>query len=196
MSEMSRMWDKPVFAHGRFADIDLLTGLLPNWNGEWEPASIEHAVARFERVTREKTASLNVKLGGDEKVYGAMLWLDEQSFQRYEQIEMAYGECRARRVVINGKETGKVAGFIYCAALTSRTLRPDPKEYVRTLRALLDAEAPVDYVQRLIQETAPRWIGEHYLLGQEFQSLSVERKQLNEQQREQLEKSFRASDNS
>ena len=164
----SEPWTFPVFSYGINANIDSLKLRCPSWDGTWTLAKLPKHRMEFSKQYpgANKRTYCNVHEDSNDHVWGALVWLDWESFIGIDGYEGFPEHYQRKRVeveieITEGKVTDRLAvpSWVYVSDHTG-SAAPPVSYYLGVLNGLHGINAPNSYIQNVIRRCADRWIGQ------------------------------------
>jgi gamma-glutamylcyclotransferase (GGCT)/AIG2-like uncharacterized protein YtfP len=152
-------WQLPVFSYGINTALKQVAYRCPEWDGQWAPAFLDGYRMRFEKAYPGSGHTYcNVRPEPGQRVFGALLWLDGDSFRSLDQFEGFPVHYQRKRVTVHVEGLGFEAAWVYHSDHLDAELPPTVDYYTGVLKGLIDIGAPGHYVEEVIRDTAHRWL--------------------------------------
>lgn len=152
-------WRLPVFSYGINTALNQVSYRCPEWDGQWAPAFLDGYRMRFEKAFPGSGHTYcNVRHEPGQRVFGALLWLDESSFRSIDIYEGFPVHYQRKRVTVHAEGMGFEAAWVYHSDHVNSELPPAVDYYAGVLKGLIDIGAPEQYVEEVIRDTAHRWL--------------------------------------
>lgn len=176
----NKPWRFPVFSFGINANITNLQARCPNWDGTWILASLRGYRMEFSKQYPGfmKQTYCNIHMDDSERVWGALVWLDEKSFKSIDNYEGFPEHYQRRRVAVHAEDGNIVPSWAYISEHYGDGA-PSIQYYLGVLTGLMEIGAPEGYIEKIIRECGKRWTGPGYFARQESLNLQDVMKQLN-----------------
>jgi gamma-glutamylcyclotransferase (GGCT)/AIG2-like uncharacterized protein YtfP len=152
-------WQLPVFSYGINTALNQVGYRCPEWDGQWAPAFLDGHQMRFEKAFPGSGHTYcNVRPEPGQRVYGALLWLDSESFRSIDLYEGFPLHYQRKRVTVHVDGLGFEPAWVYHSDHVNSKLPPAVDYYTGVLKGLIDVGAPSQYVEGVIRDTAHRWL--------------------------------------
>ena len=155
----SEPWRLPVFSYGVNTALKHVGHRCPEWDGQWAPAFLDGHRMRFEKAYPGSGHTYcNVRPEPGQRVFGALLWLDQESFRSIDLYEGFPTHYQRKHVTVHVDGLGFESAWVYHSEHIDGDLPPAVSYYTEVLRGLIDIGAPSQYVEDVIRDTAHRWL--------------------------------------
>ena len=194
----SSPWRFPVFSYGINANIESLKMRCPSWDGLWTLAKLSGYRMEFSKQYKgiNQRTYCNIHKDSSSEVWGALVWLDIESFIRIDAYEGFPEHYQRTRVAVHCPELKGHTGSTFrpAQALTSAWVyisdntgpaAPPLDYYLGVLNGLDAIGVPYEYLQNVIQRCAHRWIGRESLQKRKLPNRLAGQKQSKKQKQKQ-----------